>query len=91
VSTIETLTAWNAAFAAESSAPSATLLPTLRTVIIGCVDPRVDPAQIQTMALLRMIGEVEGGAPADSWNVVVLHHTDCIVVPPVRLREGASA
>ena len=96
----DTLTERNKDFAAHRFAADVSLLPTLRTVIIGCADPRVDPAHVlglslgrrwccaisavasppatlQTMALLGMIGQVEGARPGSGWNLVVLHHTDC--------------
>lgn len=44
--TLDTLLERNADFAAHRFAPSASLMPTLRAMIIGCVDPRVDPAHL---------------------------------------------
>lgn len=46
MTTLDTLAQRNAAFAAQDFMPSDLLMPTLRTMIISCVDPRVDPAHI---------------------------------------------
>src|ERR1700712_5153842 len=42
----ETLIARNAEFAADGFDPNLKILPSCRTMIIGCVDPRVDPMDI---------------------------------------------
>lgn len=44
--TVETLTQRNAEFAARRFTSGLKMMPSLKTIIIGCVDPRVDPAQI---------------------------------------------
>jgi carbonic anhydrase len=49
--TITTLAERNSDFAENRFPPGLTLMPTLRTLIIGCVDPRVDPAHILGVAL----------------------------------------
>jgi carbonic anhydrase len=36
----------NTEFAAHGFAPGLRIIPSLKVFIIGCVDPRVDPAQI---------------------------------------------
>ncbi len=54
MSTIDTLTNRNEEFAVSRPAANSSLMPTLRTMIIGCVDPRVDPA--------RVLGIEPGGA-----------------------------
>ena len=46
MSTVATLTQRNDDFAAHRFGASASLMPTLRTMIIGCADPRVDPAHV---------------------------------------------
>jgi carbonic anhydrase len=97
---VSTLAARNANFARHGFAPATSMMPALKTLVIGCVDPRVDPAHVlgladgdalvirniggrwtpgalQTMATLRAIAEVEGGAPGPGWNLIVLQHTDC--------------
>jgi carbonic anhydrase len=97
---VSTLTARNADFARHGFDVGASMMPALQTMVIGCVDPRVDPAHVlglangdalvirnvggrftpavlQTMATLRAIAVVEGGAPGPGWNLVVLQHTDC--------------
>ena len=58
---IETLTQRNAAFAASRFSPDLKIMPSLKTMIIGCVDPRVDPAEIFGLepgeaAVLRNVG-----------------------------------
>ncbi len=44
--TIDTLTKRNHDFASHRFAAGLTLMPTLRTMIVSCVDPRVDPAYV---------------------------------------------
>lgn len=51
MTTIETLTERNHDFATHQFATSASLMPTLRTMIISCVDPRVDPAHVLGLEL----------------------------------------
>jgi carbonic anhydrase len=98
--TLSTLTARNADFARHRFVPGRSMMPALKTMVIGCVDPRVDPAHLlglsdgdalvirniggrytpgalHTMATLRAIAEVEGGAPGPGWDLIVLQHTDC--------------
>lgn len=59
--TIETLTTRNGAFAAHGFSPHLSLLPSLRTMIVGCVDPRVDPVFVLGLqpgetAVIRNVG-----------------------------------
>jgi carbonic anhydrase len=59
--TVTTLTARNADFAQHSFVPAASMMPTLETMVIGCADPRVDPAHILGLAngealVIRNIG-----------------------------------
>jgi carbonic anhydrase len=44
--TIETLTKRNAQFAAHRFRVGLAMMPSLKTMIIGCADPRVDPANV---------------------------------------------
>jgi len=44
MSVIDTLTTRNEDFAARRFRPGSSLMPALKTIIVGCVDPRVDPA-----------------------------------------------
>ena len=58
---VHTLTQRNAEFATRSFALGLPMMPSLKTFIIGCVDPRVDPAQILgiklgEVAVIRNIG-----------------------------------
>jgi carbonic anhydrase len=51
----------NGTFAAHGFRPGLRMLPSARTVIIGCVDPRVDPAEIFALqpgeaAVIRNVG-----------------------------------
>lgn len=46
MTTLDTLTQRNADFAAHRFVAGLTMMPKLRTMIIGCVDPRVDPANL---------------------------------------------
>ena len=43
---VSTLTARNADFARHGFVPGRPMMPALQTMVIGCVDPRVDPAQV---------------------------------------------
>ena len=58
---VHTLTERNAEFATHRFALGYPLMPSLKTFIIGCVDPRVDPAQVLgiklgEVAVIRNIG-----------------------------------
>jgi carbonic anhydrase len=46
MTTFDTLLARNREFAAQQFPKDLPLMPTLRAMIIGCVDPRVDPAHV---------------------------------------------
>ena len=55
------LTARNRIFAQHAFAPSATMMPRLKTMVIGCADPRVDPAHVLGLAsgdalIIRNVG-----------------------------------
>jgi carbonic anhydrase len=90
----------NAEFAREGFTSGLKMLPSRRTMIIGCVDPRVDPmdifqlepgeaaiirnvggrvnpALLETMAILGTVTRAAGEEVGTGWNLVVLHHTDC--------------
>jgi carbonic anhydrase len=59
--TITTLTARNADFAQHGFTPGLSMMPTLRTMVIACADPRVDPAHVLGLAngdalVIRNIG-----------------------------------
>jgi carbonic anhydrase len=47
---IDTLTQRNAAFASSRFSADLKIIPSMKTMIIGCVDPRVDPADIFGLA-----------------------------------------
>ena len=64
----ETLISRNDAFAAERFSPELRMMPALRTIVIGCVDPRVDP------------GDVLGAAPGD---VAVVRNVGGRITPSV--------
>jgi carbonic anhydrase len=95
------LTQRNATFAADGFDPQLTINPRGNMMVVGCVDPRVDPAHVlglangeaavirnvggrvtpSTLRTMAMLGKV-GQANADThvpgtWNLVILHHTDC--------------
>jgi carbonic anhydrase len=46
MTTLDTLLKRNSDFAAHRFVAGLSMLPTLRTMVIGCVDPRVDPAHL---------------------------------------------
>jgi carbonic anhydrase len=59
--TVTTLTARNADFARHGFVRDASMMPALRTMVIGCADPRVDPAHVLGLAngealIVRNIG-----------------------------------
>ncbi|BBD97017.1 carbonic anhydrase [Sphingobium amiense] len=101
---LETITGRNEGFASSGFVEGLKMLPYEKTVIIGCVDPRVDPADLfdlktgeavvirnvggrintallETMAILRTVAGVAGKPIGDGWNLIVLHHTDCGIIP----------
>lgn len=101
---LETLIERNADFAANGFAADLKMLPSKRTLIVGCVDPRVDPADVfgletgeavvirnvggrinkallETMEILETVADVAGKSIGDGWNLVILHHTDCGIIP----------
>lgn len=100
---LETLTQRNADFANTGFTTGLKMMPSRKTMIIGCVDPRVDPmdilqlepgeaaiirnvggrvnpALLETMAILRVVSQVGGQEVGTGWNLIVLHHTNCGIV-----------
>jgi carbonic anhydrase len=49
--TLDTLISRNKTFAAPGRHEGLGLMPTLRTIVIGCADPRVDPADVLGLSL----------------------------------------
>ena len=97
---LETLITRNAEFARNSFLPELKILPSRKTMIIGCVDPRVDPmdilklvpgeaavirnvggrvnpALLETMAILGTVTRAAGETVGAGWHLIVLQHTDC--------------
>ncbi|MGY2186799.1 Beta-carbonic anhydrase 1 [compost metagenome] len=97
---LQTLAQRNAAFADSGFSADLKIIPSRKTMIIGCVDPRVDPmdvlqlqpgeaavirnvggrvnpALLETMAILRTVSRVGGSEVGEGWNLILLHHTDC--------------
>lgn len=97
---LDTLLRRNGEFAEDGFDAGLRMMPTSRSLIVGCVDPRVDPAilfklapgeaavyrnvggrvnpaTLETIALLRTVVEAIGGKIGPGSNLVVLHHTDC--------------
>src|SRR5271168_1303932 len=95
------LTLRNAQFATRGFDAALTINPSGNMMVVGCVDPRVDPGHVlglnngeaaiirnvggritpATLRTMGMLGKV-GQANADTrvpgtWNLVILHHTDC--------------
>jgi carbonic anhydrase len=61
VSFIETITQRNEAFAADSFSADLKIIPSTKTILIGCLDPRVDPLDVLGLnpgeaAIIRNIG-----------------------------------
>ncbi|MBV6822055.1 carbonic anhydrase [Pseudomonas sp. PD9R] len=97
---LQTLTQRNSQFADNGFSADLKIIPSQKTMIIGCVDPRVDPmdvlqlapgeaavirnvggrvnpALLETMAILRTVSRVGGSEVGEGWNLILLHHTDC--------------
>jgi len=58
---LETMIARNARFAETAFAPELKILPSAGTIVVGCVDPRVDPAYVLGLeqgevAVIRNVG-----------------------------------
>jgi len=87
-------------FASDGFNSALKMMPSKKALIIGCVDPRVDPADIfrleageaavirnaggrvnpaliETLAILRAVGKAATGNAEPELNLIVLHHTDC--------------
>ncbi len=100
MSTLESLIERNHDFAEQHFTSGLPMMPTLRTMVISCADPRADPAHIlglepgealvlrniggrivpstlQAMGMLQGIAQVQGMNVSGSFNLIVLHHTDC--------------
>lgn len=100
---LQTLARRNQTFAENDFCADLKMMPSQRTTIIGCVDPRVDPmnvlklepgeaavirnvggrvnpALLETMALLRSLSKARGSEIGEGWNLILLHHTDCGIV-----------
>ena len=97
------ITQRNAAFATDGFNGSLKMLPSARTIFVGCVDPRVDPmdvlglepgeaviirniggrvnpALLETLAVLRAVSKAAGQELGEGWNLIVMHHTNCGIV-----------
>jgi carbonic anhydrase len=98
---VDELVRRNRSFAADGFRTDLTINPRGHMMVVGCVDPRVDPTSVLGLALgeaavlrnvggritpatlrtMGMLGEVgqarRDGSPAQPWNLVLLHHTDC--------------
>ena len=100
---VDTLMARNSEFVEHGFSAALKMLPSARTLIIGCVDPRVDPmdilklkpgeaavirnvggrinpAMLETLALLGAVSRAAGQELGAGWNLIVLHHTDCGII-----------
>jgi carbonic anhydrase len=91
----------NAAFAADGFVADLKINPRGNMMVVGCVDPRVDPGHVlglangeaaiirnvggritpetlRTMAMLSKVGQANADTRVPgTWNLVILHHTDC--------------
>lgn len=97
---LHTLLARNEAFVAEGFNPGLRITPTSHSLIVGCVDTRVDPmaifrleqgeaavyrnvggrvnpALLETIALLRAVTRAAGGRVGTGSNLILMQHTDC--------------
>jgi len=83
---IDTLTDRNDQFSREQFTPGMPLLPALRTLVLCCVDPRVDPAYILGIelgeaAILRNIGGRV--TPQVIAEITALRHLTEVIVGPL--------
>ena len=99
MTTLEILEKRNQEFARHQFNANLSPMGTLKTMIVGCVDARVDPAYVlgldagdamvirtlggritpttlQTISLLLTAAQMFGASPS-TFNIVVLHHTQC--------------
>jgi carbonic anhydrase len=97
------ITQRNAAFAGDGFNDQLKILPSAKTIIVGCVDPRVDPmdvlrlepgeavvirniggrvnpALLETLAVLRAVSKAAGQELGEGWNLIIMHHTNCGIV-----------
>jgi carbonic anhydrase len=97
---LDTLLRRNKEFANDGFNPNLRMIASSKSLIIGCVDPRVDPMDIfklqpgeaavfrniggrvnpalmETLAILRAVTHAAGGNIGPASNLIVLHHTDC--------------
>lgn len=101
MTTTADLTRRNAAFTTDRFDPRLTINPRGNMMVVGCVDPRVDPAHVlglangeaaiirnvggritpstlRTMTMLSKVGQANADTHVPgTWNLVILHHTDC--------------
>lgn len=100
---LDTLIRRNEDFAAQGFSADLKIIPSKKTFIIGCVDPRVDPATIlqlepgeavvirnvggrvdpallETMALLQTVAKAAGNALGTGWNLILLQRNDCGII-----------
>ncbi|OTP79804.1 hypothetical protein [Caballeronia sordidicola] len=61
----------------DATAPPSLKLEPGETAIIRNVGGRVNPALLETIAILGTVSRAAGEAVDPDWNLVVLQHTDC--------------
>lgn len=111
---LDTLASRNAEFVSHGFSADLKIIPSAKTMIIGCVDPRVDPmdvlklkpgeavvirnvggrinpALLETLAILRAVSRAAGQEVGAGWNLIVLHHTDCGIIGCYRHAPGLLA
>jgi carbonic anhydrase len=74
---LDTFLQRNQTFAASGFRPGLTMMPSARTLIVGCVDPRVDPANVLGLELgeAAVIRNVGGRITADVVQTVKMLQT----------------
>ena len=100
---IETIIERNETFARDGFSASLKIIPSAKTIVVGCLDPRVDPldvlglepgeaatfrniggrinpALVETIIFLPTVAMAAGQMMGPSWNLVILHHTDCGII-----------
>ncbi len=115
---VQTLIDRNLEFASSFDQGDLAILPRLSTLVLTCLDARVDPAHflglelgdavvmrniggrvtdevIEQIAILRALAAVLAGSGSPTFEVAVVHHTDCgasrFANPQVRQRLGQAA
>src|SRR5262249_25435036 len=87
---IDVLAERNADFASHRFSPDLTISPTLKTMIVGCVDPRVDPTKVLGLELGEavVIRNVGGRVTPATLKTMVMLGVDVAVLKQTPFLPG---